>query len=150
MIAHYKQPQKRVVPVAIPTQDLKAESGVIGSMLHKPAICEEITSIITQDDFYSETRGILFRRLCELHKAGIGIDAITLTNCLEKHCELDKIGFDTICEILDDTPTATHATHYATQVREASITRQRKELSRALFCHTQLNQTYTADWFADC
>ncbi|MHB0957599.1 MAG: replicative DNA helicase [Pirellulaceae bacterium] len=107
-----------------PPQNLDAELGVLGSILLKPDVCDEIASLIRHEDFYDETHGLLFAHMQDMHNAGKRIDITLLVDRLKKAGDFEKIGGASfLARVSQAVPNAAHAAYYANIVREKAIYR---------------------------
>ena len=105
--------------------NLEAEKAVIGSVFINNGIIDSLIEIITPEDFYSNSYGVLFNAMLNLHEKNQPIDMLTVSEFLKKEKTLDKIGGITfISEIIDEIPSAANAVHYAKIVKEKSILRE--------------------------
>ena len=109
----------------LPPQDLDAERGVLGSILYLNEVIDDVADIVHADQFYLTQHATIYQAIWKLHDAGIrGIDAVTLSNQLEKQGDLEGIGGDRyLLEILNSVPHASHAQYYARIVRDKYIQR---------------------------
>lgn len=113
-----------------PPHDLEAELGVLGSILLKPDVCDDISSILRPDDFYEEAHRLLFQHMMEMHTAGKQIDVTLLVDHLKKADDFEKIGGAAfLARVSQVVPNAAHAKYYANIVREKSIYRAVIEVS---------------------
>ena len=62
--------------------NVDAERAVLGSILLKPDVCDDIALLIRPEDFSDESHQILYQHLLELHDSGKRIDAICRDNRL--------------------------------------------------------------------
>ena len=107
-----------------PPHDLEAELGVLGSILLKPDVCDEISSVLREEDFFDETHQLLFRHMLEMHSAGKRIDVTLLVDHLKKAGDFDKIGGAAfLARVSQVVLNAAHAKYYANIVREKSVYR---------------------------
>src|SRR5687768_12302054 len=108
----------------VPPQNLEAEESVLGAMLLSPGAIGAVTEILSADDFYRESHGIVFRACLALYQQGEPVDAITLVDALEERGELEKVGGRArIHELAALVPATANAAHYARIVREMATLR---------------------------
>jgi replicative DNA helicase len=104
--------------------NVDAERAVLGSILLKPDVCDDIALVIRPEDFADETHQVLYRHLLDLHDSGKRIDVTIVVDRLRTQGDLDRVGgAAAIAEILEAVPHAAHATHYAQIVRDKSMLR---------------------------
>ncbi|MFW6169182.1 MAG: replicative DNA helicase [Planctomycetota bacterium] len=107
-----------------PPHDLEAELGVLGSILLKPDVCDDISSLLRKDDFFDETHQVLFQHMLEMHSSGKRIDITLLVDHLKKAGDFETIGGAAFLARLSQVvPNAAHAKYYGNIVREKSIYR---------------------------
>ena len=101
-----------------------AEKGVLGSILIKPDVCDDVALVVRVEDFADEAHQILYRHLVELHDGGKRIDATIVLERLRSKGDADRIGGAAfLAEVLESVPHAAHAVHYAQIVRDKSLLR---------------------------
>ena len=107
-----------------PPHHLEAELGVLGSILLKPDVCDDIASTLRREDFYDEAHQLLFAHMQDMHTAGKRIDVTLLVNHLKKSGDFDKLGGAAfLARVSQAVPNAAHAKYYANIVREKAIYR---------------------------
>ncbi|NQW47409.1 MAG: replicative DNA helicase [Planctomycetes bacterium] len=104
--------------------NVDAERAVLGSILLKPDVCDDIALIIKADDFADESHQVLYGHLLELHDSGKRIDSTIVLERLRTQGDLERIGgVAAIAEFLEAVPHAAHAVHYAQIVRDKAMLR---------------------------
>jgi replicative DNA helicase len=104
--------------------NVDAERAVIGSIMLKPDVCDDVVLIVRPEDFSDESHQLLYRHLLELHSSGKRIDATIVVERLRTQGDFDRIGgAATLADVVQAVPHAAHATHYATIVRDKSLLR---------------------------
>ena len=104
--------------------NIEAERNVIGSILLKPDVCDDVALAVRPDDFADEAHQAIYRQLLELHDSGGRIDATILLERLRSRDELDLVGgAAAIAELINSVPHAAHATHYAAIIRDKAMLR---------------------------
>lgn len=113
------------VDARIPPQSLEAERAVLGAVLREndrlPIIAETISN---GNLFYREPHRLIWAAMGELYTKGESIDLLTLSERLRKEGRLEAAGGVTfLSQIIDATPTAANAAHYAEIVRNKAVLR---------------------------
>ncbi len=109
---------------------LEAELGVLGSILLKPDVCDDIASMLRREDFYDEAHQLLFAHMQDMHTSGKRIDITLLVNHLKKSGVFDQLGGAAfLARVSQAVPNAAHAKYYANIVREKAIYRSVIEAS---------------------
>jgi len=104
--------------------NVDAERAVLGSILLKPDVCDDVALLVRPEDFADEAHQVLYRHLLELHDSGKRIDITIVLERLRTQGDLDRLGgAAAIAEILQSVPHAAHATHYAQIVRDKAMLR---------------------------
>ena len=77
-------PTPASVPGAVPPQNLEAEESVLGAMMISPGAIAAVSEILDAGDFYRESHAKIYRAALQLYGKNEPVDAITLTNELER------------------------------------------------------------------
>ena len=116
-----------------PPHNLEAEVNLLGSILLKPDVCDDIANIVRSEDFYDDTHGLLFSHMQEMHNAGKRIDITLLVDRLKKAGDFEKIGGASfLARVSHSVPNAAHAAFYANIVREKAVFRSVIEASTSI------------------
>lgn len=104
--------------------DLSAEHSVLGAMLMDVRAADQAFEILSADDFYAKSNGLIFGSMKEIHAEGRPIDPVTLSARLkEKNAPDELSGVDFIKELLDSVPTSANIKYYAQIVRDKAVSR---------------------------
>jgi replicative DNA helicase len=123
----------------IPPQNPDAERSVLGAVMLTSNAVDEID--LQSHDFYDGRHQILFRVICDIHRSGLPVDAVTVAEELDRRNELSQVGGPLfIAEIVEAVPHAAHVRHYASIVR--SKARQRALIQA---CSETLQKAYDED-----
>jgi replicative DNA helicase len=102
--------------------NVDAERAVLGSILIKPDVCDDVSLIVRPEDFSDESHQVLFRHLLDLNNANKRIDTTIVLDVLRTKGDLDRVGgAATLADAVESVPHAAHATHYAQIVRDKSL-----------------------------
>ena len=94
--------------------NVDAERAVLGSILLKADVCDDVALIVRVDDFSDEGHQLLYRHLLELHDSGKRIDVTIVLERLRTKGDLDRFGGPAaLAEIIEAVPHAAHASHNA-------------------------------------
>ena len=99
----------------------EAEQAVIGSVLLYPAAYYEAAKYINYTDFYIVRNQWIWQAFDHLIRTHVDIDILTVTSRLES--QNNDVGQNYLLEIINNTPTAMHAEHYAIEVSKFSSRR---------------------------
>ncbi|MCP4189951.1 MAG: replicative DNA helicase [Planctomycetaceae bacterium] len=107
-----------------PPCNRQAEMAVLGSILLKPDVCDEVVMRLRPDDFYDEAHQKLFEHVVEMNDAGKKIDVTLLVDELRRTGDFENIGGAAfLAKIGNSVATAAHAAYYADIVRQDSTSR---------------------------
>ena len=107
-----------------PPANLEAERAVLGSILLKPDVLDEVIMILRTEDFYDDAHASLFNQMKNMHDAGRKIDVTLLIDALKRAQQFDKMGGESfLAEIANSVATAAHASYYANIVWRDSTSR---------------------------
>lgn len=110
---------KRVIP-----HDKEAEQSVIGSMMLNSDAIQTAMDILTGDDFYNRSYGILFDTMVELYSAGKAIDPVILQSELKKKDVPSEVSnLEYIADLISSVPTSANVSFYADIVKDKAILR---------------------------
>jgi replicative DNA helicase len=108
----------------LPPQSIEAEQSVLGALLIDKDAVIEVAEILKPDDFYRQHHGMVYAAVLELYERREPIDIITVSEVLERTGSLDTIGGSAyLTSLINLTPTAVNATHYARIVERKAVLR---------------------------
>jgi len=97
------------------------EHAVLGAAIIAPEYVPVICSELEANEFTTIPAACVFESVCELYKAGLPIDAVTLTNAIEQRGKLDDIGgVEFIVDLVSFTPTAANTRNYIEMMHETT------------------------------
>ncbi len=103
----------------------EAERSVLGAVLLDNHSLNIAVEKIKGQDFFLDQHRRIFERFIELAEAQQAIDLVTLSECLDRHGELEAAGGPAyLTQLMDGLPRATNVEHYSRIVKEKSILRQ--------------------------
>ena len=111
---------KRVLP-----HSMEAEQSVISSMIMDREAIVVASEMISGDDFYNKSYGVLFDSMVELNDKGQPVDVVTLQNRLkEKDVPPEVASLEFIRDLITAVPTSANIKYYATIVSEKAVLRK--------------------------
>jgi len=117
--------KKNIKNLRIPPQSKEAEQAFLGSAMLKPDVLYEMLDIISPDTFYFEKHRIIFEIMIELFSKGDPIDLLSLTSRLKEKKLLEKVGGSSyLTELVENTPSASNAKHYAEIIQKKYLMRR--------------------------
>ena len=112
-----------------PPHSREAEESVIGAVLLSEDAVNEVMDRIHPEDFYVPAHQAIFEAMRELFDSSQAIDAVTVSEVLRRHGELEKIGgVQYLTRLVDIVPSTSNIVYYASIVEEHA---KRRELIRA-------------------
>ncbi len=109
----------------LPPQNIEAEQMVLGAILIENTAMENVSDILTPEDFYKEAHRRIYAVMLEMSGAREAIDLITLTDALRHGGMIEKVGGASyLSTLVSLVPTAANVKHHARIVRDKSVLRQ--------------------------
>ncbi|MBP87247.1 MAG: replicative DNA helicase [Planctomycetaceae bacterium] len=107
-----------------PPVNLDAEIGVLGSIMLKSELLDEVALILRVTDFYDDANRKIYEHLLHLWNNGGKIDHLLLVEALKGAGDLEAVGGKPyLARLAGSVPLAVHATYYATIVRAKALRR---------------------------
>ena len=98
---------------------------MIGSMIMDREAIVVASEMISGDDFYNKSYGVLFDSMVELNDQGQPVDVVTLQNRLkEKDVPPEVASLEFIRDLITAVPTSANIKYYATIVSEKAVLRK--------------------------
>lgn len=134
----------------IPPHNLEAEQSILGGLMVDSFAWDQVSSIITEDDFYKIAHRKIYNVIAELYAKSQPIDIITVSNLLTEKKELESIGGPAyLAEVMNSTPTAAHIESYAKIVHEKALLRTLIHLSGEIIEKSYSEGYETVEAFLD-
>jgi replicative DNA helicase len=118
-----------------PEASEEAECGVVGSVMTKPDLLDDVSLLVSAADFTNEQYAAIYAIILDMHNANAKIDLTTVSARIKKKypqrikSKLDG-GMnsedirDAVIKAMQQTPTSYHGPHYAKIVRDFAIKRE--------------------------
>ncbi len=111
-------------PQRIQDHDVEAEASVLGSIILKPDVLDEVATEIESTDYWDERHRTIHEHLLAMRSAGDAIDIQLLCDRLKRAGQFDEVGgAAALARLAQAVPNAAHAKHYAGVIRERSLRR---------------------------
>jgi len=108
-----------------PPSDPTSETALLGSLLLKPDMIDEVIPLVKQSDFYDDANGVLFETMRAMHVSGKRIDIALLISKLKRSQQFEFVGGITrLTQITQSVPNAAHSVYYAQTVRDLAVRRK--------------------------
>ena len=122
IMAGRQSQQKKILRV--PPQNIDSEKALLGSIMLKPEILNDISIIITNNSFYVEKHRLIYKTILELFAKNEPIDILSISSRMKEKNMLEQIGGRSyLAELVNLVPSAGGAKHYAELVHKKSMMR---------------------------
>jgi replicative DNA helicase len=109
----------------LPPQNIDAERSILGGLMLEQEAWDEVSELLTEDDFYKPSHRKIFAAIRELHRREMPSDLVTVSNALMEKGELESLGGAAyLAEMIDQTPSTANIGSYAKIVRDKSLLRR--------------------------
>jgi replicative DNA helicase len=109
----------------LPPQNREAEQSVLGAMLRDNTCINDLVTLLSRDDFYTDAHQKLFETIVSLYdRGGQPVDLVILAEALKQRGYLEDVGgYSYLAELWDASPSSANAEYYAQIVRDKSVLR---------------------------
>ncbi|MFA5047565.1 MAG: replicative DNA helicase [Patescibacteria group bacterium] len=109
----------------LPPQNIEAEQSLLGALLIDKDAIIKIADLISTDDFYQHSHGLIYDTILELFEKKEAIDLLSLASRLEEKKELEQVGGRTyLINLTNQTPSAAHVVSYAQIIQKKATLRR--------------------------
>lgn len=99
--------------------NLEAEQSVLGAILVKPTVLDEVELILEPRYFYQERHRLIYQAIIDLHEKGNPVDLVSVGMLLKDRGKLDQVGGHVFIAALSEAVGfAANAPYYAKKVRD--------------------------------
>jgi len=124
-----------------PPHSTEAEQSVLGAVLLRQNVMDEIVDVVRVSDFFHEANGTIFDAMCDLHEKRKPIDPVTLGEKLRSKGMLEQVGgLQYIISLPDKVVTTANIRQHARIIANSSTYR-----AVAGVCMDTLQQVYNWD-----
>lgn len=103
------------------THNPEAEQSVLGAIMVRPEVLNQVPAKIEPADFYQEAHGRIFRAMLDLSGHGDPVDLVTVTALLRERGQLEGVGGPSFLAALSEqVGFAVNAAYYADLVKKAT------------------------------
>jgi replicative DNA helicase len=108
----------------LPPQSVEAEQSVLGALLIDRDAVIEVAELLSAGDFYRPHHGTIYGAILGLYERREPVDLVTVSEVLERQGKLDEVGGSAyLTSLINLTPTAVNAVHYARIVERKGVLR---------------------------
>lgn len=116
-----------------PPHSTESEQAILGGLMLDRNAFDRIADIVTEADFYVMHHRLIFAAVQRLAEKAVPVDVITVSEALERSCELTNIGgLAYLGAMAQNTPSAANIRRYAETVRDRSILRKLQTIANDL------------------
>ncbi|SDX59975.1 replicative DNA helicase [Marinobacter mobilis] len=136
--------------VKVPPHSLEAEQAVLGGLMLDNRRFDEVSEIISSEDFYRQDHRLIFAAAERLAGDSEPLDVVTLAEFLDRAGDIeDAGGLSYLAELAEKTPGAANIRAYAEIVRERAVLRKLIEVSGGIVDSAFNPQGRTSDELLD-
>jgi len=118
-------------PGLTPPANLEAEQSVLGAILLRAQVLDQVADLLAPVDFYRSGHGHIFQAMLDLWGRGEPVDLVTVTALLRERGRLEEVGGPVfLADLSEHVGTATNAVYYARLVHEKAVLRRLLECSQ--------------------
>ncbi len=109
----------------LPPTNIEAEQAVIGAMLLRPQLIDDLGRDLDPSDFHKAHHAFIYTCLLEMWATGQPIDVVTVADALKRNGHIEAVGGPQyLMELSNATPSTTAAGRYASIVIDCSRRRR--------------------------
>ena len=109
----------------IPPSNPEAEQSVLGAILVRPAVLDELVGHLTEEDFYREAHARIYHAMVDLYGANVPVDLVSVCSYLKDRDQLEGVGGPVfLAGLSEQVGFATNANYYAQIVQEKALLRR--------------------------
>jgi len=117
--------KKSVSEFKLPPHSIEAEQSVLGSVMMDVEAWSKVEEILVEEDFYRRDHRLIFRAMASLSQDSSPLDAITVSEYLDRHSFNDETGgLEYLADLTANTPSAANIKAYAEAIRERALVRE--------------------------
>jgi replicative DNA helicase len=108
-----------------PPANLEAEQSVLGAILVRPEVLDEVTDLLVAEDFYKEAHGRIYKTMLDLYGKNDPMDLVTVCALLKERSQLEGVGGAVfLAGLSEEVGFAVNAPYYAKLVRQKAMLRR--------------------------
>ena len=108
----------------VPPHSIETEQSLLGGLMLDKAAWDKVADVIEAEDLYRNDHKLIFQAIARLAENGNPCDAVTVSEDLDKHGQLDAAGgLEYLGTLANETPGSANVIAYAKIIRERSILR---------------------------
>lgn len=117
----------------MPPANLEAEQSVLGAILLRPQVLDQVADLIAVQDFYRQAHGRIYQAMLDLYSRAEPVDLVTVTALLKERGQLEEVGGPVfLASLSEQVGTAANALYYARLVHEKAVLRRLLEQCQSI------------------
>ncbi len=121
-------PERAAALGQTPPAHLEAEQSVLGAILLRPSVLDQVADILHPLDFYREAHGKIYQAIIDLYNRHDPVDLQTVVILLQERGQLESVGGPVFLSGLSEhVGTAANADYYARVVHDKAILRRLRD-----------------------
>ncbi len=117
----------------MPPQNLEAEQSLLSCLLIDKDAIAKIVDLLSEENFYKDSHGTIYKTMKELYSKGEPIDILTLSNRLQEKKELENIGGKAyLAQLSAYVATASNVKHYAKIIQNKATLRKLQQAANEI------------------
>lgn len=121
----------QAAPESRPLIAMEAEHGVLGALMRKPELCEEVGAFLSPAEFSTTDNSVLYSLILAARSKGLVPDSITLSE-IRSELPSGEMTIVYASELMANVPSASNGLEYARIVSERAASRKLHEVGIAL------------------
>lgn len=109
----------------IQPQARELEEAILGALMLERKSLGEVLEILSPEDFYVDTHGVIYSAICRLHNERKPVDILTVTDFLRQSGNLETVGGPYfISQLTSKVASSSHVEYHAMVVKDKAIRRR--------------------------
>ena len=109
----------------MPPANPEAEQSVLGAILVRPKVLDQIVDLLDPGDFYREAHGRIYQAMLDLYGRGEPVDLVTVCALLKERSQLEVVGGAVfLAGLSEEVGFAVNGPYYAKLVRQKAMLRR--------------------------
>lgn len=116
-----------------PPADQEAEQSVLGAILVRPMVLDDVGDLLQPGDFYREAHGRIFQAMLDLYGKSEPVDLVTVCALLRNQGQLEGVGGNVfLAGLSEQVGYATNGIFYARIVKDKATLRRTLDISQQI------------------
>jgi replicative DNA helicase len=108
----------------VPPQNLDSEKALLGSIMLRPEVINDIADMIRAEAFYADKHRLIYNAMLDLFKKNEPIDIVSVSSILRDNGKLDQVGGSGyVAELANFVPSSANAEYYGSIIHKKFMMR---------------------------